>query len=294
MFRKVAVLLTSLGLVFALSACAKAGNNNLPTVSSPVFGTVPEISFPGGQPPQGVVTKVLDEGDGNGATVGENDLVVVDYYGKVWGGGLLPDSTITDASGPRGISLVNPPIKGWTQLRGAKTGQRILLVIPPEQAYGDFGSESIGVKKGDTLTYVVDIHSTVSPDAVKQFQTSPTNNALPSGIAVSSDDKGNMIVDAKAAGDYPTKQETIVYATGNGSAVAPGQSIVIKQVTVNWGEVSSPETWTTSQLSATSASVLNLENQPLGTQAIVLYPPTPSSKPQVSLVQILAAYDTDR
>lgn len=294
MFRKAAVILASVSLVFALSACGKSGGNALPTVSSPVYGTVPEISFPAGNPPKSVVMKVLDEGDGKGATVGENDLVVVDYYGKVWGGALLPDSTITDATGPRAISLVDPPIEGWSSLKGAKTGQRVLLVVPPQQAYGDLGSESIGVKKGDTLAYVVDIRSTVSPDAASQFQTTPTNNPLPAGVTVTASDKGAMIVDAKAARAYPTKQETAVYATGNGSAVAPGQSVVIKQVVANWGEASTPEAWTASKLSATSASVLNLENQPLGTIAVVLYPATPSSEPQATLVQILAAYDAGR
>lgn len=294
MFRKAAVFLASASLVFTLSACAKSSTDGLPTVSSPTYGTVPEITFPRNKAPQSIITKVLDEGDGKGQTVGDSDFVVVDYYGKVWGGALLPDSTITDASGPRGFSLTDPPIAGWTALRGAKTGQRLMLIVPPSEAYGDLGSESIGVKKGDTLVYVVDIRLTVSPDAGSEFQTTPSNEPLPQGVVVSAADNGVLSIDSTAGGDNPTKQETFVYATGDGAKVQPGQSVVLKQVSADWGAASKPEDWNNPRISAVKADTLNLEGLPLGSIVAAYYPATTSADAQVALIQILASYDSSR
>lgn len=293
-FRKVAVLLASASLVFTLSACEKPTGDGLPTVASPAYGTVPEINFPGSKPPQSLVTKVLDQGDGKGQTVGDSDFVVVDYYGKIWGGATLPDSTITDSGEPRGFSLTDPPIKAWSALRGAKVGQRLMLVVPPSEGYGDLGSESIGVKKDDTLAYVVDIRLAVSPGASDQFQTTPTNEALPSGIVVSPAENGGFAVDATAAGSYPTKQQSFVYAQGNGEAVQPGQSVVVKQISADWGKATEAGDWNNPKLNTAPASTLKAEGLPLGSIVVTVYPATSSSDPRVELAQILASYDPSR
>lgn len=294
MLRKIAVLLASASLVLTLSACGKSTGDGLPTVSSPSFGSVPEITFPSNKPPQSILTKVLDEGDGKGQTVGDSDFVLVDYYGKVWGGAQLPDSTITDSGEPRGFSLTDPPIKGWTALRGAKVGQRLMLIMPPADAYGDLGSESIGVKKGDTLTYVVDIRLAVPPDAGSQFQVTPTNGAMPQGVSVNASENGDFGVDASAAGEYPTKQNVTVYAQGNGENIKPGQSVVVKQISADWGKATAPGDWGNAQMYAVEASSIKAEGLPLGSMILAVYPATSSSEPRAALLQILASYDAKR
>jgi peptidylprolyl isomerase len=42
-------------------------------------------------------------------------------------------------------------------------GSRVLLVIPPKDAYGSAGQSQAGIKGTDTLVFVVDIISAVSP-----------------------------------------------------------------------------------------------------------------------------------
>ena len=57
-------------------------------------------------------------------------------------------------------------IPGWDKgLVGQTVGSRVLLVIPPGDAYGSAGQSQAGIKGTDTLVFVVDIISAVSPGA---------------------------------------------------------------------------------------------------------------------------------
>lgn len=293
MFQRIAVVLALAGLMFSLSACGKSGGSGLPVVSSPNYGTVPEITFPRNQPPKSSVVKVLDEGNGKGQVIKDGDFVVVDYYGKVWGGSVLPDSTISKPTAARGISLADPPIKGWLALRGAKTGERLLLIVPPDQAYGELGSESIGVKKGDTLAYVVDVRLKVSPDDAAQFEITPTGLPLPSGVKVSVGSDHDFSLDASTDGDAPTKEETFVYATGNGPQVQPGETVVLKQIQTDWGQACPDGAWDDSKMYTASADSLKLANLGLGSVVVVTYPATSSANARVALMQIVAKYNAE-
>lgn len=294
MLRKIALALTAASLALSLSACSKPAGSEMPTVASPQFGTVPEINFPAAPPPEAPVMKVLDDGDGKGEAVKDNDLVVVDYYGKVWGGDLMPDSTITDAAGPRAISLANPPIEGWKELSGVKVGQRVLLILPPNKAYGDMGASSIGVKKGDTLAYVVDVRLAVSADAASKFQVTPTNNPLPEGISIETDGQGAYTLNTAAAGAYPSKQTTAVYATGDGPAVEAGQGVIVKRVSTDWNGQTTAADWNAGELLSVSADSLGLADLPLGSLVLALTPATPTADPQAELLQLVSAYDPNR
>lgn len=120
----------------------------LPTVS----GDTPKITIPKGDPPKKLVTQPLIKGSGK--KVGENDAVTVNYRGVAWS-----DSKVVEDSydaGPETGEL-STLIEGWKKgLTGQKVGSRVLLVVPPDQAYPD-GNESPRVDKGETLVYVVDI-----------------------------------------------------------------------------------------------------------------------------------------
>lgn len=294
MLRKIAFALAAASLALSLSACSKPAGSEMPTVASPHFGTVPEINFPAAPPPEVPVMKVLDDGNGKGEEVKDGDLVVVDYYGKVWGGALMPDSTITDAAGPRAISLANPPIEGWKELRGVKVGQRVMLILPPSKAYGEMGASSIGVKKGDTLAYVVDVRLAVPADAASKFQVTPTNNPLPDGISIDADGQGAYTINAVAAGSYPSRQSTTVYATGDGSAVKAGQGVIVKRVSADWNKQTTAADWNAGELISVSADSLELADLPLGSLVLVVTPATSTTDPQATLLQLVSAYDTNR
>jgi peptidylprolyl isomerase len=48
-------------------------------------------------------------------------------------------------------------------LRCAQVGDRIVSVVPPADAFGDTGNETIGVDPGETIVFVVDVVSVVEP-----------------------------------------------------------------------------------------------------------------------------------
>ncbi|EFL94710.1 FKBP-type peptidyl-prolyl cis-trans isomerase [Mobiluncus curtisii] len=294
MLRKFAFALAAASLALSLTACSKPAGSEMPTVASPQFGTIPEINFPAAPPPEAPVMKILDDGDGKGEEVKDGDLVVVDYYGKVWGGAVMPDSTITDTAGPRAISLAHPPIEGWKELRGVKVGQRVLMILPPSQAYGEMGSSSIGVKKDDTLAYVVDVRLAVSPDAASKFQVTPTNNPLPNGISINPDGQGAYTLNTAAAGAYPSAQDTAVYATGDGPAVKAGQGVIVKRVSTDWNGQTTAADWNASEMISVSADSMGLADLPLGSLVLVITPATPTADPQATLLQLVAAYDSSR
>lgn len=109
--------------------------------------------------PEGVVTlpsglqyEVLAEG--SGATPGATDTVVVHYHGT------LVDGTVFDSSVERGEPAsfpVNGVIGGWTEaLQLMQEGDKWLLTIPPELAYGERGAgEQIGPNA--TLIFEVEL-----------------------------------------------------------------------------------------------------------------------------------------
>lgn len=294
MFRKIALMTATVGLALSLSACTGAAGSELPTVTSPQFGTVPEINFPRAKPPTTTVLKVLDQGDGKGETVKADDMIVVDFYGEIWGGALMPDSTITDAAGPKALSLSNPPIEGWKKLEGTKVGQRVLLVVPPQSAYGELGAESIGVKKDDTLAYVVDIRQAIHADAASKFHTTPVEATLPQGITVDVDGAGNYSVSALQAGSSPNQIETVTVAQGDGKPVAAGQSVVVKQVSAKWHEETTPEAWQGNDFVALPADNYNLVDLPLGSIVLVTTPAGSSTDSEAFLMQLVDTYDTSR
>ena len=111
---------------------------------------VPQIDVKGADKPKDVVAQDLIAGHGD--KVKANDTIVANYVGVNLSDGTKFDSSY-DKGQPATFSLQGV-IPGWTKgLTGKTVGSRVLLVIPPAQAYGDQGQ---GQAKGD-LVFVVDI-----------------------------------------------------------------------------------------------------------------------------------------
>jgi peptidylprolyl isomerase len=133
------------------------------------LGTKPEIAVPDGDPPAELVVDVLSQGDGS--TVEAGDFLVADYLGQTWqpnddGAANVFDNSF-DRGNPAGFPIgEDSVIEGWDQgLVGQKSGSRVLLVIPPDQAYGDTPPESSSIDAGATLVFVVDIVGSFGDDA---------------------------------------------------------------------------------------------------------------------------------
>jgi len=127
----------------------------LPTVELGEDGA-PTITLPEGDPPAELVVQPLITGEG--PVVEQGQTITVQYTGVVWPGGDVFDSTWENgrtAQFPIGVGQVIP---GWDAgLVGQPVGSQVLLVIPPDQGYGEEGQPSAGIEGTDTLVFVVDI-----------------------------------------------------------------------------------------------------------------------------------------
>jgi len=156
----------SSGTVSASGTKVSSGGGDLPAVSA-AQGSAPKVTIPKGvTPPTTLVSKTLIKGSGPVVTKGE--YLVAQYTGVNWRTGSVFDSS-WERSLPYSFKIGATPsqvIPGWDQgLVGQTVGSRVLLVIPPKEAYGSAGQSQAGIKGTDTLVFVVDIISAVSPSS---------------------------------------------------------------------------------------------------------------------------------
>lgn len=127
---------------------------DLPKVGTNTDGKAPSVEVPDAAAPKKLVANYVIEGDG--AKVGAEDSVLVQYKGVLWDGGKEFDSTY--GRGQLTSFSLQQVVKGWAQgLTGKKVGSRVLIVIPPELGYGDNPPQGSGIQKDSTLVFSVDI-----------------------------------------------------------------------------------------------------------------------------------------
>lgn len=103
--------------------------------------------------PEELLVQPLLEGDGE--EVAEGDTISVHYSGWLW------DGTAFDSSWESGTPLqvtvgAGQVIDGWDSgLQGQPVGSQVMLVVPPDQGYGD--QETGEIPPDSTLVFVVDI-----------------------------------------------------------------------------------------------------------------------------------------
>jgi peptidylprolyl isomerase len=117
----------------------------------------PSVAIPDGKPPKGLEQANIVEGTGAAAKTG--DTIKANYVGLAWSTGQE-----FDASWDRGETIdvelgAGNVIPGWDRgLVGVKKGTRRVLVIPPDQAYGEQGQPP-AIGPNETLVFVVDVTS---------------------------------------------------------------------------------------------------------------------------------------
>ena len=118
-------------------------------------GVVTGLDFSTAHEPTGeLIATTLVKGDG--AKVKSGDTLTVDYLGQVYNADEPFDESYSaePAEFPIGVGQV---IAGWDErLVGRTVGSRVILEIPPAKGYPE-GSPDAGIKKTDTLFFVVDI-----------------------------------------------------------------------------------------------------------------------------------------
>jgi len=141
---------------------AVAPREGLPTVHLAVDGT-PTITVPDAAPPTELVVQPLQRGDGPQVAVGQ--VITVQYVGVSWSDGTVFDSSWASGELPDSFPIgVQSVIAGWDSgLVEQPVGSQVLLVVPPQMAYGGTEDELAA----ETLVFVVDILSAVGGPATE-------------------------------------------------------------------------------------------------------------------------------
>ncbi|MGH9101828.1 MAG: FKBP-type peptidyl-prolyl cis-trans isomerase [Acidimicrobiales bacterium] len=299
--RRLALLLL-LPLIFAAScgggpAAGTSTTSPPATVAGPLpgvsgsYGQAPKITFPAGRAPSSLMKSVLHQG--SGPVVQKRDLLVADYLGQIWRGKVFDSSYARKqpAAFPIGVGQVIP---GWDKtLVGAKTGSRILLVVPPADGYGPKGDSQAGIKGTDTLVFVVDVIGVFTGKAAGDPRAAP--QAVPAGVAEVSGAAGSAPTLSVPKGiPQPTKERVVLLDKGSGPPVRAGL-VVFQYVVADWSGKVVQSSW--QQGTPVSASVGNpsqpnaldqLIGVPVGSRVLLELPKTSSSVAYAIALDIVA------
>lgn len=124
--------------------------HGLPTVVRAPDGR-PGVIIPDAEAPTDLVVQTLIKGEG--PVVSDDETLRVHYTGLTWAG-RTPFETTWDGE-PKSVTPASM-IPGFAEaLKGQTVGSQVLVVIPPDQGYGDTAQGSIPANS--TLVFVVDI-----------------------------------------------------------------------------------------------------------------------------------------
>jgi FKBP-type peptidyl-prolyl cis-trans isomerase len=125
----------------------------MPIVTLAEDGT-PTIEIPSSDPPTDLQIAVLKKGDGD--VVLDGDSVKVQYLGINWNTNTVFDKSWDQALPPS--FSTDGVVPGFAQaLIGQSVGSQVLVVIPPELAYGSEGGAGGAIGGTDTIVFVIDI-----------------------------------------------------------------------------------------------------------------------------------------
>ncbi|WP_443061553.1 FKBP-type peptidyl-prolyl cis-trans isomerase [Streptomyces sp. NBC_00414] len=192
------------------------------------FGKQATITVPKGDPSGKFVVHAVSEGDG--AVVKKDDLVSMNFTGKVWQSGKDLGSSYQEGGAPQLITAGSETvIPAFAQaLVGQKEGSRVLVVAPPAAGFGSQGNQQAGVSGTDTLVFALDVGDVV-PNKVEGKQA-----AIPSDLPqIKADDEAPATISVPK-NDPPAKLVEKVLIQGKGAEVKSGKSVTMQYSGAAW------------------------------------------------------------
>jgi peptidylprolyl isomerase len=281
--RRIALaLVLPLAAIGVLAGCAGSSPSltTTPVVTvSGAFGQAPTIKIPAEKASSSLTVKTLIHG--NGATLTKTQAFVGNYVIYIWSG---TSHRLAQSSFTSHQPTLFPPqlLPGLVKaLVGQKMGSRVLVVIPPKQAFGTKGNPQAGIKGTDTLVFVIDLIKNFAPNAsASGQQVSSGGGSLPRVTAATGAAPKIKIPSSKP----PTTLVTKTLVKGTGPAVAKQQTVVVQYVGAIWrsGTVFDAS-WTRQQpfgftIAASPSQVIpgwnqGLVGQTVGSRVMLVIPP---------------------
>jgi FKBP-type peptidyl-prolyl cis-trans isomerase len=236
-------LVAVLGLAVGVAGCAGGSSGGsggtasgssagLPAVTGD-FGAKPTVTIPKNDPPSSLRTSVLHQG--TGAAVAKGQLVALDYLGVIWKSGKVFDTSFEGGHSPASFTIgTGQVIEGFDQgLLGQKVGSRVMLVVPPAQAYGSKGNSAAGISGTDTVVFVVDLLGVHSGD---ESATGTAVSPTAAGLPIVSTGKGRPTITVPSSTKPPTKLVTATVVQGTGDTVKAGDLVIVQYLGVKWAD----------------------------------------------------------
>jgi peptidylprolyl isomerase len=259
------------------------------------LGDKPALTIPSGAPPAAQSTEVLVTG--TGATVAAGQTLVVNYLGQTWdapgGEPNIFDNTY-DRAQVFGFQLgAGAVIEGWdTGLVGKKIGSRMILTIPPAQAYGEPSAENTSELAGHTLVFVIDIVDVVGKDNVADGKPA---GALPEGWPEVDSRSGKKPVIRSVSGVKEVTETTSrLLLSGTGEVIDEKKTLVLEwlQTDLATGK-QTQQTWGNAPEIVPASDVLGvadvLKGQRIGSRAIALLPDSGSGA-MIVILDVVGQY----
>lgn len=286
--RRLAVLL--LAPVFALAACGGGSSSTKTSTSVPApgvktkvgvsvtgsFGQKPTLTVPTGTAPKALSAEVLSPG--NGAVVKSGETLVANYLGQTWdpqnGQPNVFDNSY-DRKSPAGFQIgAGQVIPGWDKtLVGQKIGSRLLLAIPPADAYGATPNSSNQLA-GHTLLFVVDIVDALEPN----LSASGAPVSLPAGMPQITSASGTKPVITSVKGiKTVTTPTSALLIKGTGEPIDATKTLALEIVKTDAATgQQTQQTWGKNLELVSAAQVLTvadaLKGQKVGSRVVALTP----------------------
>ena len=159
-------------------------------------------------------------------------------------------------------------------------------MAPPAAAFGEQGSNQLGVNKGDTVVFVLDIMESVPQDSVLTGNMTQAAATLPQ---VKDNGKAPVGITVPAGEAAPADLQQAVLIKGEGKQVKSGQTLVLQYTGVLWSNGQQfDSSWTHGGAQAVqigTGSVIEgwdkgLVGQNVGSRVLLVVPPALAYKDQ--------------
>jgi peptidylprolyl isomerase len=132
---------------------SKPADSGMPSVVFAPDGT-PGVTMPKTQAPAEYKSQIFQAGSGDQVELG--DTVTLNYSGFLWETGSLFDSSWANGQPQQFQVTEGGLISGFVKaLVGAKTGSKMVVVLPPNLGYGEQGNDTI--PGNATLVFVIEV-----------------------------------------------------------------------------------------------------------------------------------------
>ncbi len=184
-------------------------------------GKAPKVTIPSKEKPK-TTLQIKSVVAGSGPAVAKGDLAVVQFAGYTWKGKKVADTYKDGQPQAWTLGQLLPGLdKGVT---GQKAGGRVLLTIPPSQAFGAQGNQELGVAPTDTLVFVVDILGGYNKTSAAHGTAVPLDDPKLPKVTDAGAGKAPAVTIPKT--DAPDSPQDKTLIQGTGPAVTKGQALV--------------------------------------------------------------------